>query len=176
MPKTVLGLAGKRAKLQELIAEDSIERTGAAIGNNANVLSRVTGLDIRPGTWVHFTVSVRRNAAAVAAILGVRINATIVLSTATAGAPTFNGAPDGAVEQSGVLMGDFLVGEANYFEAGCFTWVLAQAAAAKVSAFPTVNLLGATASIPAANVTSIAILGDAVGALTLSSRYLRVWA
>lgn len=172
MPVFVKDDQGTRRQVQALIANDNIERSGAAIGADANILSSVSGISIRAGSRVRVTFAIRKSAAAVAPLIGFRINATVVCSTAAGGAVAFGA---GALAQSGIVIIEFYVGEANYLQTGTLRAVLAETAYGNPLLYTTRGL-GLTANIPTATITSMAVTGDAVGAATVFSKNLKVYA
>lgn len=171
MPVFVNDEQGTRKQVQSEIASDNLERSGTTIGANGNILSSVTGLYIRAGSRVRVTFQIRKSAAAVAPLIGFRINATVVCSTAAVGAIAFGA---GALAQSGIVVIEFYVGEANYLQTGSIRAVLAQTAYGNPLLYTTRGL-GLTADIPTATITSLAVTADAVGAVTVFTKNLKVY-
>lgn len=175
MAVAVRDTSGVKRTVERLIASDNTERSGALIGADANILSSVSGLSIPAGSLVRVTFNIRKGAAAVAPLIGFRINATVVCSTASVGAVAFGG---GVLAQSGEVEILFYVGQANYLQCGLMTAQLAETAYGNPLLYTTrglcLNL--AITGIPSATVTSLAVTADAVGAVTVSSNRLKVYA
>lgn len=170
MPRGMRSVSGSLASVRTLVASDDTERSDNT--NTANIpLSTVSGISIPAGNKVRVTFMIRKAAIATAALIGFRINATIVLSTAAAATVAFGA---GAAAQSGIVVIEFMVGEANYLQSGIVRAVLAETNYGNPLTYTTVGL-AQTANIPTATITSLAVLGNSAAGGTVFSHHLKVY-
>ena len=157
----------------ELVGENTTEQT--TVGTSMADLVTVTLTRSVPVTeGLRVTVSYRKSAgAAAAALLGLKLNTTVVLGATNhlAATSATNQAEDGIlVFDIAPRSASYLTGIAGYYR----TAVSASGAAAVVHTFTPLAL---DALLPNASLTSIVIRGNAVNALqTLGVKEVKVWA
>ncbi len=170
-PNRLFDESGFRRAFPEVFTND-IEVTSTTIATDTTGIALLQLPAIPVGTHVKFSCAIRKTAGAgSAALFGVKINATVVQSTAASGAPASSADNEA---QSGIIYGEFYVGDTNYlFGTG---WVSAVMSGTG-GIHPTITTqiaIDITANIPAAPLTAFTITTNAVGALTVGSKHLRL--